>query len=98
MHAKNGSQCNSVCSPNPAQGFPKHSHQAESQRESPDLANMAQGTPSPIPASVIISERKERAEMKSSAPKTFFKQTKKFYYNMGIPLTIITSKQDTHCQ
>lgn len=62
---------------------PKLNHQVESQRESPDLANMAQGAPSPIPASVIISERKERAEMKSSAPKTFFKQTKNILLQYG---------------
>ena len=169
MHAKNGSRCHSVCSPQPAQSFPKSSHQVESWWESVDLANMAQGTPTPVPvcmlsplsrvwlfstlwtvahqaplsmgfsrqeywsglpcpppgffltqgsnpglfrrrqilyhwatreippvpARVINSERKRRAEIRAQLLKHFLNNQKNVYYNMGSHLTIMTSKQET---
>ena len=169
MHTKNGALCPSVCSPHPAQSSPKSSHQVESWWQSLDWANMAQGTPTPVPvcvlrhlsrvwlfstlwtiarqtplsmgfsrqeywsglpcpppgffptqgsnpglfhcrqilyhwatrevppvpATVINSERKGRAEIRAQLLKHFLNNQKNVHYNMGSHLTVMTSKQET---
>ena len=49
----------------------------------------------PVPAWVINSERKGRAEIKAQLLKHFLNNQKNVYYNMGSHLTIMTSKQET---
>jgi len=47
-----------------------------------------------VPARVINSERKRRAEIRAQLLKHFLNNQKNVYYNMGSHLTIMTSKQE----
>ena len=49
----------------------------------------------PVPATVINSERKGRAEIRAQLLKHFLNNQKNVHYNMGSHLTVMTSKQET---